>query len=91
MHFNTYVNHRETRPINDIMLYFGCLACDSHMIFPHLPEHVMWKLDYTRTILKHPVVYAPLVMTHRDMHDMFVSYLSHLIPEKAQSTIVESN
>ncbi|CAL5202105.1 unnamed protein product [Lathyrus oleraceus] len=37
MHFNNYVDHRETQPFNDIVLYSGWLACGSRLTFPHLP------------------------------------------------------
>lgn len=37
MHFNNYVDHRETQPFDDIVLYSGCLACGSRLTFPHLP------------------------------------------------------
>lgn len=91
MHFNSYVDHREMRPFDDIVLYSGCLASGSSLTFPHLPDHVMRQFDYTHIIPIRPIVSYPLAMTHRDMDVMFDDYLSHLIPEEAQSTIAESN
>lgn len=67
MHFNSYVDHYETHPFGDIVLYSGWLACGSHLTFPHLPKHVMRRFDYTETISRHPVVPAPHAMTCRDI------------------------
>ncbi|KAI5443435.1 hypothetical protein KIW84_012178 [Lathyrus oleraceus] len=47
MHFNIYVDHRQTRPFDEIVLYFGWLACGSRLTTPHLPESVKRLLDYT--------------------------------------------
>ncbi|CAL5198776.1 unnamed protein product [Lathyrus oleraceus] len=47
--------------------------------------------DYTRTILRHHVVYASLVLTRRQMNDMFDDYESHLVPEEARGIIAESD
>lgn len=35
MHFNNYVDHRDTRPFDEIMLYSRWLACKSRLISPH--------------------------------------------------------
>lgn len=90
MHFNTYVDHRVTRPFDNIVLYSGWLACGSRLTFPHLPECVMRQFGYTHTILRHTIVYAPSAMIRRDMCAMFDDYLSHLVLEEARSTIAES-
>ena len=80
--FHTYVDHRETRPFDDIVLYFRWLACGSHMTYPHLSECVMRQFGYMEYILINPFVSAPPSMTHRDMYIMFDDYLNHLIPDK---------
>lgn len=41
MHFNNYVDHRETWPFDEIVIYSGWLACGSCLNVPHLPECVM--------------------------------------------------
>lgn len=90
MHFNTYVNHRETRPFDDIVLYSWGLACGSRLTFSFLPERVMRQFGYTQTIHIHHIVSVPPAMTRRDMNDMFDDYLSHMVTKETQSTIVES-
>ncbi|XP_050897899.1 uncharacterized protein LOC127104788 [Lathyrus oleraceus] len=79
MHFNSYADHCETQPFDEIVLYFGWLACGSHLTTTHLPEHVMRKFGYTQTIPKHPVVSTPPTLTCRQMNDMFDDYESHLV------------
>lgn len=91
MHFNSYVDHRKTRPFDEIVLYFGWLAYGSRLTTPHLPERVIRQFGYTQTILRHLVVSAPSVLTRRQMDDMFDDYESHLVPEEAQSTIAPSD
>ncbi|XP_050889925.1 uncharacterized protein LOC127095253 [Lathyrus oleraceus] len=91
MHFNSYVNHCETQPFDDIVLYSGWLACGSRLTAPYLPECVTRQFGYTQTIPKHPGVSAPPATTHRDMDAMFDDYQSHLVPEEAQSTIIDSD
>ncbi|XP_050920222.1 uncharacterized protein LOC127137843 [Lathyrus oleraceus] len=91
MHFNNYVDHRETRPFNNIILYSVWLACGSRLTFLHLPERVMRQFNYTQTISRHLVVSAPPAMTYRDMNLMFDDYLSHLIMDEVLSAIVESD
>ncbi|XP_050878282.1 uncharacterized protein LOC127082097 [Lathyrus oleraceus] len=91
MHFNNYVDHRETRPFDDIVLYSRWLACISRLAAPHLPERMMWQFGYTQTIPKHLVVSAPLALTRRQMDAMFDDYESHLVPEETHSTMTESD
>lgn len=91
IHFNTYVDHRETRPFDDIVLYSGWLASSSRLTFPHLPEHVMRQSGYTQTILRHHVIFVSSTMTRKDMDVMFDDYLSHPVPEEARGTIAESD
>ncbi|XP_050897477.1 uncharacterized protein LOC127104333 [Lathyrus oleraceus] len=88
MHFNSYSDHRETRPFDEIVIYFGWLACGSRLIAPHLTECGMRQFDYTQTILRHPVVSAPPALTRRQMDVMFDDYESHLVREDARSIIV---
>ncbi|XP_050876949.1 uncharacterized protein LOC127080681 [Lathyrus oleraceus] len=91
MHFSSYVDHRETRPFDDIVLYSRWLACGSYITACHLLERVIRQFDYTQTILKHPIVSTPPALTRRQMDDMFDDYESHLVLEKAQNTIVPSD
>ena len=91
MHFNSYVDHRETRPFDDIVLYSGCLAYGSHLTFPHLLECVIRQFDYTQTIPRHSDVSAPSAMTRKDMNVMFDDHLSHLVSKEARSIIAASN
>lgn len=72
MHFNNYVDYRETWPFDEIMLYSGWLACGSRLTAPHLHECVMCQFSYTQTILRDHVVFAPPALTHRQMDDMFL-------------------
>lgn len=81
MHFNNYVDHREMRPFDEILLYYGWLACGSFLIFPHLPECIMQQFSYTQTIHRHLVVSISPTMTRREMDGMFYEYLSHLVSE----------
>lgn len=70
MHFNNYVDHRETRPFDEIMLYSRLLACESRLSAPHLPKCVMLQFGYTQTIHIHHVVSFPLALTHIQMDAM---------------------
>ncbi|CAL5205132.1 unnamed protein product [Lathyrus oleraceus] len=45
MHFNSCVDHCETRPFDEILLYSGWLACGSRLNAPHLPEHMDAMID----------------------------------------------
>lgn len=45
MHFNNYVDHRETRPFDKIVLYSSWLTCGSRLTSPHVPECVMRQFD----------------------------------------------
>lgn len=65
MHFNIYVDHLQTQPFDEIMLYSGWLACGSRLTAPHLPERVMWQFNYTQTIPSHPNVSSPPALTCR--------------------------
>ncbi|XP_050919216.1 uncharacterized protein LOC127136732 [Lathyrus oleraceus] len=91
MHYNNYVDHREMRSFNDIVLYSRWLTCESRLTAPHLPERMMRKFDYIQTIPRHYVVSAPPTFTRREMDVMFNDYLSHLVQEETRSTIVESD
>ncbi|XP_050888879.1 uncharacterized protein LOC127094051 [Lathyrus oleraceus] len=91
MHFNNYVYHRETRPFDEIVIYYGWLACGSCLIAPHLPERVMRKFGYTQIIPIHPVVSAPPAMTHIQINYMFDDFESHLVLEETQATIAKSD
>ncbi|XP_050875986.1 uncharacterized protein LOC127079651 [Lathyrus oleraceus] len=91
MHFHIYVDQRQTRPFDEIVLYSGWLPYKSHLTAPHLSECVMRKFGYTQIILRHPIVYAPLALIRRHIKDMFDDYDSHMIPETAWATIAESD
>lgn len=65
MHFNSYVDHRETRPFDEIVIYSRWLACESRLTAPHFLERVMRQFDYTQIILKHPIVFAPPTLTRK--------------------------
>ena len=88
MYFNSYLDHCETQPFDDIVLYYVWLACGSYIAFPHLHKLVMRQFGYTQTIPRYPVISTPPVMTRRDMDAMFDNYHSHLVPKEAQSTIL---
>ncbi|CAL5187902.1 unnamed protein product [Lathyrus oleraceus] len=90
MHFNNYIDHCDMSSFDEIVLYYGWLACGSRLTTPHLPEHVMRQFGYTQTIHRHPVVYVIPDLTRRHMDDMFDIYESHLVPEEARSTIAPS-
>lgn len=90
MHFNSYVDHRETRLFEEIVLYSGWLACGSCLTTPHLPECVIRNFGYTRSIPKYLVVSVPPALTHRQVNDMFDDYHSHLVPEEARIIIFVS-
>lgn len=47
MKFNIYVNHRETWPFDEIVLYSRWLTCGSCLTTSPLPEHVMRQFSYT--------------------------------------------
>lgn len=51
----------------------------------------MRKFDYTQTIPRQPVVSSHPALTRRHIKDMFDDYESHLVPEKTQDTISESD
>lgn len=87
MHFNRYVDHRQTRPFHKIVLYSGWLAYGSRLTAPYLPEHVMRLFGYMHTTPRHPVVTSPPALTHRQIDDIFAYFKSHLIPGEAQSMI----
>ncbi|XP_050877097.1 uncharacterized protein LOC127080851 [Lathyrus oleraceus] len=91
MHSNNYVDYRETRPFDEIMLYSGWLACGSRLTAPHLHERVMCQFSYTQTIPRDHVVFAPPALTHRQMDDMFYDYESHLVLEEAQTIMTPSD
>ncbi|XP_050908477.1 uncharacterized protein LOC127122130 [Lathyrus oleraceus] len=91
MHFNNYVDHRETQPFDDIVLYSGWLACRSRLTAPHLPERMMRKFGYTQTILRHSVVSDPPALTYRQIYAMFNHYESYLVPDETQSTVADSD
>lgn len=90
MHFNNYIDHRETRPFGAILLYSRWMACRLRISAPHLPERMIRQFGYTQTIPKHPVVSAPSTLTRGEINVMFDDHASHLVPKKAQSIIVES-
>ncbi|XP_050898936.1 uncharacterized protein LOC127105772 [Lathyrus oleraceus] len=46
VHFNNYVDHRQTGSFDEIILYSGWLLCGSRFTAPHLPERVMWQFGY---------------------------------------------
>lgn len=73
------------------VLYLSWLTCGSRLTFPHIHVCVMGQFSYMRYIPIDPYVSATPIMTHRDMDDIFYDYLNHLVLEKAQSTIIESN
>ncbi|XP_050902773.1 uncharacterized protein LOC127115222 [Lathyrus oleraceus] len=91
MHFNSYVDHCETRPSDEIVLYYGWLGCGSRLTAPHLRERVMRQFSYTQTILRHHVVSASPALKRRKIDDMFDDYESHMVPEEAHSIIVVSD
>ncbi|XP_050918888.1 uncharacterized protein LOC127136367 [Lathyrus oleraceus] len=80
MDFNNYVDHRETRPFDEIMLYSEWLACRLRLIAPHLPERVIRQFSYTQTISRHRVVFAPPALIHIQIEDMFDDYERHMLP-----------
>lgn len=82
MHFNNHVDHYNTRPFDDIMLYSGWLTCGSRLTFPYLPKRVMRQFSYIQTIPRYSVVSAHPAMTRKDMNVMFDDYLSYLISEE---------
>lgn len=41
INFNNYVDHHETRPFQEIVLYSGWLVCESRLTNPHLLECVI--------------------------------------------------
>lgn len=90
-HFNSYVDHRQTRPFDEILLYSIWLACISRLTAPHLLERVIRQFDYTQTILRHHVVSASPALTHRQIKDMFDDYESHMVPDETWATTVESD
>lgn len=79
MDFNSYFNHRETQPFNEIVLYLGWLAYNSRLIFYHLPERIMRKFDYIQSILKHSIVSIPPAMTRRYINAIFDDYIIYLV------------
>lgn len=91
IHSHMYVDHRETRPLDDIVFYSEWLACGSCAMYPHLPERVMRQFDYIQFVLKHPSEYASPAMTWRDMGAMHHDYLNHLVPDEARSIIAFSD
>ncbi|XP_050878379.1 uncharacterized protein LOC127082188 [Lathyrus oleraceus] len=91
MHFNNYVDHREMRPFDEIVIYSRWLVCMSRLTTPHLFEHIMWKFDYTQTIPRHTVVSAPPTLTRRQVNVMFDYYESHMVSEETRSTIAVSD
>ncbi|XP_050895567.1 uncharacterized protein LOC127102208 [Lathyrus oleraceus] len=74
-----------------LVLYSGWLSCRSRHIAPYLPKRIMRQFDYTQTIPRHLVVYTLPVLTCIQINDMFDDYKSHMVLEKAQSTIAESD
>ncbi|KAI5400626.1 uncharacterized protein LOC127096136 [Lathyrus oleraceus] len=91
MHFNSHVDHRETQPLDEIVIYSGWLACGSCLIAPHLSESVIQQFKYTQTIPRHLVVSVPPALTCIQIDDMFDDYESHLIREETRTTIAESD
>ncbi|CAL5208827.1 unnamed protein product [Lathyrus oleraceus] len=90
IHFNNCVDHWETRPFDEIILYYRWLACGSRLTVPHLPERVMRQFNYTQTIPRHHVFSTSLALTRRHVDVMFDDYESHLVSEEAHSTIALS-
>lgn len=91
IHFYIYVDHRETRPFDDIVLYSRWLSCGSRLTYPHMPESVMHQFGYMHYIPRDPFVSAPSTLTRRVMDVMFDDYLNHLVSEEAQSTIAHND
>ncbi|XP_050878066.1 uncharacterized protein LOC127081880 [Lathyrus oleraceus] len=87
MHFNSYVDHSQMQPFDEIMLYSRWLTCKLCVTAPHLPECVMWQFGYTQTIPRHHVIFVPPTLTRIQVDDMFDDYESHLVPEEAHSII----
>lgn len=90
-HFHSYVEHHETRPFDDIILYLKWLTCGSCMTFSHVPNHVMRQSGYMQYIPNDPFVFVLLAMTHRDMDIMFDDYLNHLVLGEKCSIMAESD
>ena len=91
IHFNNYIDHRQTMPFDEMMLYSGWLAYGSRLTAPHLDERVMRQFDYVQTIPRHPIVSALFVLTRRQIEEMFHDYESHMVLEGVQTTITESH
>ncbi|XP_058783539.1 uncharacterized protein LOC131658223 [Vicia villosa] len=84
--YDCYAVHRETVPWDDIALYSRWLACSSTITVRYLPERVMRQFGYRQTIPRHPFVFAPILMTLRQIDEAFADFEHHMVPEEAQAT-----
>lgn len=91
LRFHTYVDHCDTRPFDDIVLYSRWLACGSRLKCLHLPECVMQKFSYMQYIPRDPYVFVSPAMTRRVRNVIFDDYLNHMVSEKTHSSIYESD
>lgn len=87
IHFQAYIDHRETRLFDNISFYSGRLACGSRLVYPNLYERVMRQFDCMLFVPKDPSDYAISAMTHKDIYAMYDDFVNHLVPDKAQSII----
>ncbi|XP_058783873.1 uncharacterized protein LOC131658616 [Vicia villosa] len=89
VHFHSYVDHHETIPFDDIVLYSKWLTSGSRLTSLYLPECVMRQFGYMQYIPKDSYVSAPPSAKRIDMNAMFGDYVNHLVPDEAQNIIVE--
>ncbi|XP_050874229.1 uncharacterized protein LOC127076587 [Lathyrus oleraceus] len=90
IYFNNYVDHRQTQPFDEIVLYSRWLACGSCLAAPHLFECVMRQFGYVQIIPRHSTVFPPPALTRRQIEEMFHDYESHMVSDEAR-TITESD
>ncbi|XP_058765349.1 uncharacterized protein LOC131638819 [Vicia villosa] len=89
IHFDCYVDHRETIPFDEIVLYSGWLAASSTIIVHYLSDHVMHKFGYQQTITHMPSDPVIIAMTYWQLDEVFVDWEHHMVPNEAQTTRLE--
>ena len=69
--YTPYDDHCQTRPLDNIVVYFGWLAYGTHLTYLHLPERVTPQFGYLLDIPRDPSVNTSPTMVRRDFDEMY--------------------
>lgn len=85
------IDHRQTRPFDDIAFYPRWLTLRSGMMYPHLPECVIRQFGYMKFVPTDPSHSPPSTMVHKDVDVMCDGYLNLLVAYNTRGARTPSN